>query len=140
MSFSESGYEGDILKLIGSPLAIQDSAVEDGHMETRLLHLHLMASRQRVDSRTGRTTHLILNYDEDEVFIDGRKAPATNLRGISGSGVWRTRESGRHELVGILTDHDASERRLVAVRPWLLPEALKQIAPELVYLLEPGAS
>ena len=62
------------------------------------------------------STHLILDYDHKQIYVDRARTNPPRLQGVSGGGVFRLRIDTPPKLVGIPTDHLKTRRVIVATK------------------------
>jgi hypothetical protein len=133
VDIGDAAYDDHIFRLIGYPNEVQRSTISANNLEVTSLQLNVVSQPTPVDPRTGRLIHLSLRYDPASVTSGGQRIKATRLRGCSGGGLWRWDSNGALMLTALLTDHDRKARQLRGTRMSVAVDALRHVAPELVY-------
>jgi hypothetical protein len=81
-------------------------------------------------------SHILINYDRENMVRDGVKQAAPKPEGMSGGGLWRfdatnLRPSRIGKLVGILTEYRDRKRYMLATRISVVIESIRNEYPEL---------
>jgi hypothetical protein len=126
---------------IGYPISETKVAVDEGAVHVNPFALHTGRTELDIYTTLGVSphTHLVLRYDPASItWPDDIPREGPSPHGMSGGGVWRVRNSyparpapPDAKLVGLMIEHRAGERAIIATRIAVVLEGIRVRFPEL---------